>query len=278
MKNKMLIPIAFLALSLMGCQANEPWHSKEDVVLVEVDGRPVTLPMLEFMMDNKGITEEDTDGMRELLEELIRLRVVANAAETDGLADQKMLRAERAIKDMEALQIAYFKQVYEQFPVTDERIEEAYRAQVARAGQFQYQLETISFVDQPQALSALLQLEEGAETFESLITEAKANGREVMTSPWVDQSQVPDRFAAALVRSQVGSIVTLPLPAPNGAGWLVTRIADRRGLSAPPIDQVREGIARSLVRQRLDALVEDLYAAADIVPMLEAGGEPGEER
>ena len=266
--------VPFLGV-LVACGPTDPWSDPDDVVLVEVDGKQVTLPMLEFMMDERGVTESDQEGMRALLDELIRLRVVASAAEETGLASEKMLRAERAIKDMEALRLAYFKKIYEQYPVTDESIREMYEAQIKRSGDYQYQLQTIVYPNQTSALSALVELSDASNTFETLIERATQLEQTILTIPWVDQSQLPDRLRPELAKAQIGDVLSLPLPAPDGNQWLVAQVTDRRPIDTPTLDEVREGIARTLVRQRLEALVEDLYQDADIVPMLEVGEPRG---
>ena len=272
MNYKLLILCILGPALLVGCNPgsdSEQWVTEEDVVLVEVDGAPISLPMLEFMMANRGVSEDDHEAMRGLLDELIRLRVVANAAINEGIASDARLRAQRAIRDMETLQIAYFTDIYERYPVTPTQIEETYARQLERSGTQQYQLQTIAYGSQSEALIALVGLNEGEFGFDELLLRAEAENRVIDTTAWIDRSQLPERIHAELADASVGQSLSLPLPAPNGQEWLVAQIVDQRPLEAPSLEEVREGIARSLVRQRLEALVDDLFEAADIQPMLE---------
>lgn len=279
MNNKLLILLTLASVLIAGC-AEKPsdalWVTDEDVVLVEVDGEPVSLPMLEFMMANRGVSEDDHEAMRGLLDELIRLRVVANAAIDEGIASDAKLRAQRAIRDMEALQIAYFTSIYERYPVTPAQIEETYARQLERSGSQQYQLRTIAYGSQSEALIELVGLNEREFDFDALTARAENENRAINTTGWIDRSQLPERIHAELADLSVGQSLSLPLPAPNGQDWLVAQIVDQRPLEAPALEEVREGIARSLVRQRLEALVDDLYEAADIKPVLEMDA-PGPE-
>jgi peptidyl-prolyl cis-trans isomerase C len=257
-------------IALVGCRSEPPEEpgliEPDDVVLVQVDGEPITLPMLEFMMSARGVEEDDHEGMRELLEELIRLQAVANAAKSEGLDRGPDVRARRKIRDLEALQLRYFDQVYEDHPVTDEDIEAVYQAQVERTGSLQYQIETIVFPNQAEALERLVRVEEGEVTFDELKASAEATGLTVDDPMWVDRGQVPQEVAVLLEEVSAGDVLGLPLETPQG--WRVVRVNDTRRVDVPEIDEVREGIARHLVRQRLEALVEDLYDAAEIEPML----------
>ena len=265
-----LIFLIFIPLSLSACQqgvdSSDPLVHADDVILVEVDGRAVSLPMLEFLMSQRGVGEGDHEGMRALLEELIRLRAVANAAEREGLADQPAVRAERALRDMEALQLRYFTRIHEQFPVSDEDIRQTYQAQLARSGDRQFRLETIVYPGQSEALLAIAALQDGEVDFATLVDQASLGGRAVETTGWVDRSQVGEELAPLLSGSDPDDILAAPLRTPQG--WRVVRVAEVRPIEAPDLESVREGIARQLVRQRLEALVEDLYEAAQITPML----------
>lgn len=267
MKLKLLMILAVLALA--GCQGGSDEESlvaEEDTILVLVDGQPVTLPMLEFMMSNRGVVETDHEAMRELLEELIRLRAVANAAREEGMDREPRVRAQRMIRDMETLQLRYFDQVYRDHPVTDEDVEAVYRSQVERSGNRQYQIETIVYGSQAQALAQLVQLDEGQSSFDELKDAAQADGLGVDEGLWVDRSQLPEDIALLFDEIEVNEVVGLPLETPQG--WRVIRVVDTRPIEVPTMESVREGITRHLVRQRLEALVEDLYDAAEITPML----------
>jgi peptidyl-prolyl cis-trans isomerase C len=267
MNPKNLILLIILSFSLAGCQqeSGDLIHS-DDVILVEVDGRPISLPMLEFMMVQRGIAEDDHEAMRELLDELIRLRAVANAAEREGLAEEPGVRAQRALRDMETLQLQYFTRVHEQYPVTDQAIRETYRNQLERSGERQFQLQTIVYPSQADALLQLAALQDGQAGFDDLLEAARSEGRLVEPTGWVDPSQLGAELGPLLEDAATGDVLSAPLRTPQG--WRLLRIESTRSLEPPPLEEVRDGIERQLVRQRLEALVEDLYQAAEVTPML----------
>jgi|GEM_PF-823569 len=281
MNYKILIGLSFIFPLLVACgdqgSSGRTLIHPDDTVLLEVDGAPVTVAMLEFMMDNRGIGEDDRAAMQALLDELVRLQVVANAAKASGLADQPRLRASRAIRDLEALQMAYFDALYRRDPITDEAIEQAYQSQIKRSGDYQYRLETVAFASQQAAMATIVELSsgDGAPINDEVWAQAVESGQSSPDTDWVDRSQLPDRVRAELAQAPVNHVLSLPLPAPDGERWLVARISDRRAFEAPPLDQLREGIARSLVRQRINAEVDALYDEADIVPMRPASAPAG---
>jgi len=238
----------------------------DDVVLVEVDGVPVTLPMLEFMMEVRGIDEEDTEGMRELLDELIRRRAVANRAAEEQISTRPRVRAERMVKDTEIQYLRYLEHFQEGNPISDDEIRAVYQAQLNRAGERRYQLETIEFTDQAPALAQLDALQTGELSFEQAIERASDEGRIARRTEWIDASQVPADFAAVLAGTSPGDVVESLLPYQDK--WLIVNVADVDTLAPPSFDEVREGIRRMLFRDQSQSMIEQTFERAEITPML----------
>jgi len=277
MNYKFLFLFCSLLLTACGQQPSSPEGNDEEVVLVTVDGRPVTLPMLERVMSARGIGEEDHERMREALDELIRMQVVANAARAEGLDVAPEVRAELRLAELQTLYRHYINRAQQARPVREEDIAEVYEAQRARSGDSQYRIEFIAYHDQARALRAIARVEAGETDFGTLQQEAESEGLSVDEPGWIDRSQVPEDFAAALVQAEAGEVIAQPLESPRG--WHLVRLLETRELQAPPLDQVREGIARSLLQRQREDLIQSLYDQAEITPMLplEASGLEAEE-
>lgn len=277
--NKLFLLVFIVSIS--GCQGDDEQRAlvtPDDVVLVEVEGEPVTLPMLEYLMTARGVDEEDTEGMRELLDDLIRLRAVANRAKREGVSGRPEVRAERMIKDIEVQYVRYLEKFQRDNPVSDEQIRAAYRAQLERAGERRYRIETIEFEAQAPALAELEALGNGDLEFEQAIEKATADGRIARRTDWIDASQVPGEFAAMLEETEAGDVVDKLMPFEDN--WLIVRVAETDDLTPPSLDEVRDGIRRTLTRQRSQAMIDETYEAAEITPMLpleDAGAEAAED-
>jgi len=281
MNNKNLIFIASILLFVSGCGESggagdiaRVLVAEDDVVLVEVGGEPVTLPMLEFLMEVRDVDEEDSEGMRELLDELIRLRAVANRAAEEGVSHAQRVRAERVIKDIEVQYVRYLEHFQQQNPVTEEEIRSVYEAQVARAGDRRYRLETIEFEEQAAALAQLDALREGSRNFQAALENADSEGRVARRTDWVDASQVPGDFAGLLAETGPGQVVDALLP--YQGKWLIVKVDEIDALDPPAFDEVREGIRRTLVRERTQEMINRTYDRAEITPVLptdEAGAD-----
>jgi peptidyl-prolyl cis-trans isomerase C len=222
--------------------------------------------MLERAMSARQIEADDHEAMRELLDELIRMQAVANAARSEGLADDPDVRAELRLAEIQTLYRHYVNEAQRAAPVTDEAIREVYDQQVERSGGTQYRIRTVKFNDQARAIQAIERLRSGAIDFEQLEGEAESAGLTVARPGWIDRSQVPESFAPSLAETSAGDVVGQPLQ--NSQGWYVVRVDETRDLQVPDFEEVREGIARSLLQRRREALVDSLYDQAEITPML----------
>lgn len=267
MKSHNLLIMLLFAL-LAGCSQSGGGDSEDrdliqpdDTVLVEVDGEPVTKGMLEFLMEVRGVGADEHDKMRQLLDELIRIRAMANAAASEGLADDRKTRAERAVKDMEILYVRYTEQYQQDNQLDDARLREVYNEQLERAGDTQYRLEVVAFGEQQAAAEAAARVSGGRGGFDALEGTA-----DVRTPDWVDPSQLPPDAAADLKNTAVGEV--LPQPVPLREAWGVARVVETRALEHPPFEEVKEGIARTLNRERVQKLIEQTYENADIKPIL----------
>lgn len=247
----------------------------DDVVLVEVDGAPVTLPMLEFVMEARGVDEGDTEGMRGLLDELIRIRAVANRAAKEQVSNRPHVRAERMVKDSEIQYVRYLEHFQEHNPISEEEIRAVYDEQLERAGDRRYKIETIEFPSQAPALDQLDALRAGDLAFEQAIARATDESRIARRTDWIDASQVPADFAAVLAGAGVGDVVESLLPYQDK--WLIVRVAEVDALAPPSFKEVREGIRRTLVRQQTQSMIEQTFEQAEITPMLPLEDAPADQ-
>ncbi len=267
MSYRLLILLVVIFLSACEQQDGESTGSEdESVVLVEVDGRPITLAMLERVMEVRDIEVSDHEQMREVLDELIRMQAVANAARSEGMAEDPEVQAELRLSEIQTMYRHYINRAQRARPVTDEDVREVYQAQLERSGDTQYRIETIAYEEQARALQAIRRLQDDEVDYSELRAEAQADGLAVEEPGWIDRSQVPEDFAARLVEAESGEIV--PRPLESSRGWHLVRVLDTRDLQVPALEQVREGIARSLLQQRREALTDSLYDQAEITPML----------
>ncbi|MDT8438763.1 MAG: peptidylprolyl isomerase [Wenzhouxiangellaceae bacterium] len=268
--------ILFLSSFFLACSptSDDPLVSSEDTVMVEVDGEPLTLEMLEVQMEMRGIEEDDIDGMRQALEDMIRVVAVARRGDREAVSLRPRVRAERRLKDIEVRYLRYLEAFQADHPVSEEEIREVYDLQRERAGPYRYRLETIEFPGQGDALAMLDALTSGALDFRGALEQAGREQRIVRRTDWIDGSQVPPAFSDLLAATDPGRVLEQLLPYQDL--WLIVRVAEREAFTPPPLDEVREGIRRTLQRERVQAMIDSTRSAVEVVPVLplESAAEP----
>src|SRR5699024_6202608 len=123
MSSRYLIILAVVLVSACNGPGRQPADgADETVVLVEVDGTPVTLTMLETAMEARGVSEDDHEAMRELLDDLIRMQAVANAARAEGLDHDPDVRARLRIAELQVLNQHYLGQAQQARTISDQDV------------------------------------------------------------------------------------------------------------------------------------------------------------
>ena len=178
------------------------------------------------------------------------------------------------IKDIEVQYVRYLEHFQQENQVSEEEIRSVYQAQLERAGDRRYKLEMIEFDQQTDALGQLDALRQGSLNFRAALERADAAGRVARRTDWIDASQVPPDFAELLNEAAAGTVVDALLPYQDQ--WLIVRVAEIDALDPPALDEVREGIRRTLAREQTQAMIERTYDQAEITPMLPMEDAPSD--
>lgn len=279
MSYRLLTALAFAGVFLLSCgQGEHEFAAGEDqVVLVEVDGVPITLAMLERAMEAQGVDADDHERMSALFDELVGIQAVANAARNEGLDKRAPVQAALRLAEIRTLYANYISTALGDDELSEKDARDVYEQQLKLSGDSQYRIAIVGYPTQGEALKALEAVEEGRLDYDRLKEEAGRENRLADEPGWIDQSQVPEAFAQALATTTAGDVVSAPLG--DGQAWYVVRVLETRKLQPPPFEQVKTGIKQTLRQQQQQALLETLRDEADIKPMLplEDAPVPGHE-
>ncbi len=225
--------------------------------LAMVDGVPITRTLLNVYLQQQGIAEPTPEQTGEALNNLIQLLAVSNAARAQDDFISPELSAELELQQRRLLFERYAQNYIARYQTSDEELRKQYQETVANTGGKQYRLETVIFPDEQQALSAILELQNGAEY--SRI----ASNHPTEALDWVDLTQIPGDYAQAVKATAINGIAPIPLPSPQG--WRLVKVVETRPFDPPPFEQVKEGMRRDLNRQKVEVWTNRLREQADVV-------------
>lgn len=255
--------IASVALSaLFALPVSSQDSVSADTVLATVNGTEITLGHVISMVrllpaEYQGLPDNVLfDG---LLEQLVQQQVLASVAEGElGRTEQLGLENERR-----AFLAATYVDRIGSAPVSDEELQAEFDAQFASAGPVkEYNASHILVETQADADAVIAALAEGADfaqvAQERSIGPSGPNGGDL---GWFTAGMMVPSFEEAVFALDLGEVSS---PVETQFGWHVIVLNDAREQVPPTLDDVRAELEEGLRRARVEAMLQDLTAAATI--------------
>ena len=257
---KFIASVALSALFALPVSAQDSVSA--DTVLATVNGTEITLGHVISMVsllpaEYQGLPDNVLfDG---LLEQLVQQQVLASVAEGElGRTEQLGLENERR-----AFLAATYVDRIGSAPVSDEELQAEFDAQFASAGPVkEYNASHILVETQADADAVIAALAEGADfaqvAQERSIGPSGPNGGDL---GWFTAGMMVPSFEEAVFALDLGEVSS---PVETKFGWHVIVLNDAREQVPPTLDDVRAELEEGLRRARVEAMLQDLTAAATI--------------
>jgi peptidyl-prolyl cis-trans isomerase C len=232
-------------------------------VVLEVNGEPITAPMLEVFARGRGLDPADPASAQRALDSLTETMLLAQDAKARGLADRPEVQAELELVVLQQLAGRELADLRASNPVSDAEVRAYYEQQRSRTGNVELHLKHILFADEAAAMAAAERAFAPGADFDALMAEYAASGAiQARELDWANLTQLPPELAQAaqgLPDGQVG-----PLPVQTSYGWHVFRRVASRPFQAPPFEQVEEGARKQLIERKIAEKIRTLRSAAKI--------------
>jgi len=263
-----LLSICVLGLTF-GCSENELNVESNDgpPIAARVNDSPILLSALDLYARSRiqKNAEDLTSSEREtMLDELIRIRLLADAAETAELNNDPQVTAELDIQRDQILASRMASDYLEQNPVSEAELRLAYDKNIDQLSGPQYKARHILLSSHGEALAVIEELNRG-QNFEQLAIERSTgpsgpNGGDL---GWFAAETMVAPFAAAVRAMEVESHSLDPVE--TQFGFHVILLEDKRDQAAPGLDPVRAELTQFVRQEKIEAFVGSLRAAAEIV-------------
>lgn len=276
MRKNLIIPFTLaFTLGLAGCQsgdgdnatdAAESEPQLQGTVLARVNGEAITESMLQQHVDQRTGGrggELSPDMKRNLLNELVDMTLMAQAAEEEGHADDPQVQARLESIRRAVLAQAMVEGMDPQNAVTDEELQSAYEDQYAADTGTEYHARHILVEDEESARELIAQLEDGAD-FAELAGEHSTGptGEKGGDLGWFTPDQMVPPFAEATKALEKGGITKEPVK--TQFGWHVIKLEDVRDAQPPALSEVEEQLRSQLGRKKIEDRLDSLRTGAEI--------------
>lgn len=263
------ILVIFIVTLTLSCSKEEPDIERADTTSIAamVNDSPISLITLNLyalgriQKNAADLTSAEREAM---LDELIRIRLLANTAETAGLANDLQVAAELKIQRDQILAQRMAASYLEQNPVSEAELRLAYDDNIDKLSGPQYKARHILLGSQEDALEVIEELDQG-QNFEELAIERSTgpsgpNGGDLS---WFAAETMVAPFATAVRSMKVGSYSAEPVE--TQFGFHVILLEDTRDQAPPGLDSVRAELTQFVSQEKIEEFVNSLRAAAEIV-------------
>lgn len=267
--------IALAVVLLASACAQKPGGAPESAAtgdnVATVNGKPISRNTFNYYVQGvagKPAAELTEEQRAELLDNLIRGELVAQAAEKDGLAARDETRAVMELSRLTVLQQAATRNYLRDRRPTDEELKTEYDLQVSQMPRTEYRARHILVGSEEQATALIAQLARGANFAqlarrESSDQGSRENGGDL---DWFTPDRMVKPFADAVATLRKGEFTRTPVQ--TSFGWHVIRLDDTREVAAPTFESVRERIAQIVEAKKFQAYADGLVSAARIEKQL----------
>lgn len=208
----------------------------------------------------EDLTEDERDG---IIEDLIRMRLLADAAEERGLPDERTIAAELELQRLQLVARAAAARYLDENPARESELRALYEENLPRLMSNQYKARHILVNTEDEARNVIVALDGGGDFAEL--------AREHSTGPtgpsggdlgWFSADSMVEPFADAVRTMEDGSYSTEPVR--TQFGWHVIMLEETREQQPPGLDAVRDELLRAVESQKLEDYVNSLRNAAVI--------------
>ena len=258
----------FPALLLMaGCEGAGNGTSTDSEGIASVNGEAITQEQLDGYAERRTGSDPaaiEPQVREQLLNELINIQLLAQAARADKLHEKAPLKEQLAFQRETAMADAAMTQYLESHPVGEEAVRAEYEKRQAELGGKEYKARHVLVETEEEARKLIAELDAGADFTElakqhSIEPGADQSGGDL---GWFSASQMVPPFAAAVTAMQPGERSKDPVQ--TQFGWHVISVEDARDVPPPAFEQVAPQIERFLTNQRIQDYINELRAKAEI--------------
>ena len=235
-------------------------------VVATVNDTPVPESLFRFYALNglqktaEDLTEDEREG---IIEDLIRMRLLADAAEARGLPNERTIAAELELQRLQLVARAAAARYLDENPARESELRALYEENLPRLMSNQYKARHILVNTEDEARNVIVELDGGGDFAEL--------AREHSTGPtgpsggdlgWFSADSMVEPFADAVRAMEDGNYSTEPVR--TQFGWHVIMLEETREQQPPGLDAVRDELRRVVEQQKLEDYVNSLRDAAVI--------------
>ena len=230
--------------------------------VASVNGRPIADLSVSNVAQQLTAGGQEADEAQ-ILDELINLEILTQAAEEMGLDKSAEISAALQLQYTQTMANAYLAKKGVDMSFSEKELRAEYDAQSSNVDRAEYHASHILLETQQEAEKVIAELADG-KSFAELAKENSIDpaGESGGDLGWFQANTMVPEFTAAVAEMEIGE--TSKTPVESEFGFHVINLVDRREAALPDYDSVKTGLKNLAVRKALAKHVDELRAAADV--------------
>lgn len=245
--------------------------------VVTVNGKAISAEMFEDYVKavaQKPSTELAPEDIEQIKENLVRIELIAQQADKDGLTKEPELANRLALARLNIIQQAAAQKYLQDYNPTDAELRAEYDAQLASSSLVEYQARHILVSGEDVAQKVIQQLNAGQDfaTLAKRLSIDKESAKAGGDLGWFAPNRMIPPVANAVALLKKGEFTKTPVQ--SQFGWHVIQLQNTRDRTPPPFDQVKDQIHQILLTRKFKAHSDEMLKTAKIEPPLTTASPP----
>jgi peptidyl-prolyl cis-trans isomerase C len=274
--------IRFLAvgalLALAACSKPAATDKPADVAatpakppLVTVNGNPLSEQLFEEYakaLARKPASELTAEEREQVKENLVRIELIAQQAEKDGLTKDPEVATRLELSRLELLQQASAKKYLQDHTPTETELRAEFDAQMAAAPLVEFQARHILVSSEDVAQKVINQLKAGNDfaTLAKRLSSDKESAQRGGELGWFGPRDLDPQITTAVALLKKGEYTRTPVQ--TRFGWHVIQLQNTRDRTPPAFDDVKERLTQIVVGKKFKMYSDEMLKTAKIDPPL----------
>ena len=240
--------------------------------LITVNGKPISNELYEdyvkAVTQGKGSSELPPDVQEQIKENLVRIELLAQQAEKDGLTQDPEIASRLELSRLNLLQQAVGQKYLKERTPTDAELRAEFDTQMASSPLVEYHARHILVSSQDVAQKVIDQLKNGGD-FASLakrLSSDKGSAAKGGDLDWFPPNAMVKPFSDAVALLKNGEVTKTPVQ--TEYGWHVIQLLGTRDRAPPSFEAVQEQLKQIVMSKKFRAYSDELLKAAKVEPPL----------